>query len=294
MNVVRISDGLGNQMFQYAFARKIQFISGKKVYLDTRFINHEDVFRQNGKDTFHKKCDYRKYGLEHFNIILPKAEADMLRQWKFIERKNGTEKLLCNLSKRHLWPWWYNEEDENGQRELFKLRTSICPVYFRGYFFDIRYYDDIRRILQREFRVKIPINLPLNIYQSLQTDNTVGLHIRRGDFTKLSRDISQTEYYPNALRKMNASVDNPVYMVFSDDIEWVKENIEISGRRFYISEMGFSDYEELTIMKHCRHDIIANSTFSYWAAYLNNNSNKIVICPKRWKNGIIPKEWIRI
>jgi hypothetical protein len=110
----------------------------------------------------------------------------------------------------------------------------------------------------------------------------------------LNRDISHKDYYPKAITFIKDKIDNPTFLVFSDDVEWVKKNMEIGERVIYVSDMGFKDYEELAIMKHCRHNIIANSTFSYWAAYLNANPDKIVICPKRWKSEIIPSEWRKI
>ncbi len=91
---------------------------------------------------------------------------------------------------------------------------------------------------------------------------------------------------------IEAKVENPIYLFFSDDIAWVKENIRTKGKAVYISDMGFRDYEELAIMKHCKYNIIANSTFSYWAAYLNSHPDKIVICPRHWKSNIIPKDWV--
>lgn len=294
INIVRISDGLGNQMFQYAFARKLQLMSRNKVYLDTRFINHKDILKRDVKDHFHEKCDYRKYGLHNFKIILPEANESILKKWGFLEKQNDFQKLICNLSQRHLWIRWYNDENQKEQQDLFDLTDCRWPVYFQGYFFNIQYFDDIRHILQKEFCAKVKIEIPFKLYQILKIDNTIGIHVRKGDFTKLSRDISQTEYYLKAMRSLEERVKNPTYLIFSDDIGWVKENIEIHGKKVYISKMGFSDYEELMIMKHCKYFIIANSTFSYWAAYLNNNPEKIVICPKRWKQDIIPKEWIRI
>ena len=292
MNVVRISDGLGNQMFQYAFARKLQILSKREVYLDTRFINHEDISTCNKKNNFYKKCDYREYGLKHFKIVLPEAQEYMLKKWRFIDKQGEKEKLICKLAQNHLWFLWYNEEKEN--KDLYNLLDCICPTYFQGYFFDIRYFNDIRNILRKEFCVKKPIGLKPELYRSLRTENTVGIHIRKGDFSKLSRAISQTEYYPKALKKIEEKIEHPFYLVFSDDVGWVKENMEIKGRKIYVSELGYSDYEELTIMKYCKHNIIANSTFSYWAAYLNYNPHKIVICPKRWKSSIIPKGWVLI
>lgn len=292
MYVVRVSDGLGNQMFQYAFARKLQILSKKKVYLDTRFINHEDISMYAKINSFYKKCDYRKYGLNHFKIILPEANENIVKRWKFIEKHSEKDKLLCKLAQTHVWFSWYNEE--SMKEGMFNLSDCICPTYFQGYFFDIRYFYDIRNLLCKEFCVKKSINLIPELCTILNTENTVGVHIRKGDFSKLSRDISQTEYYPKAMKRIKEEITNPFYLVFSDDVEWVKNNIEIKEKKIYVSEIGYSDFEELTIMKYCKHNIIANSTFSYWAAYLNNNPKKIVICPKRWKNNIIPKEWVHI
>ena len=293
MNVIKISDGLGNQMFQYAFARKLQLKSKKEVYLDTRFINHEDSYLRGETDYFHKNCDYRTYRLNFFKIRLPQADSSVMRRWKYLSKNTFVDKCIYNLSLMHLWPWKCIDESKYNNN-LLEIKTKIWPIYYQGYFFDLSYYNDIRNILQREFRVKNPICIPKDLRSILSNNNTIGIHVRKGDFTKLSRDISQTDYYTKALKKMEEYVENPTYLVFSDDIEWVKKNMVINGRKVYISAMGFKDYEELTIMKYCKHNIIANSTFSYWAAYLNDNLNKIVICPKRWKTNIIPKDWIRL
>jgi hypothetical protein len=120
------------------------------------------------------------------------------------------------------------------------------------------------------------------------------VHIRRGDFLRVNRDISEKGYYKKALEYITDKVSNPTYLVFSDDIEWVKDNMHFEEKTIYVSDMGFRDYEELMIMKHCRHNIIANSTFSYWAGYLNNNPGKIVVCPKGWKTETIPEDWVRM
>ena len=292
MYIVRISDGLGNQMYQYAFAKKIQLSTGRKVYLDTRFINHEDVFLRGEKDSFHEKCDHREYGLKHFKISLPIADERILRRWKYLDRSNTIEELICQLSQRHLWPWQYR--DDVIEKKCFDIRKYRHSTYIRGYFSDLQYYDDMKKLLQREFRLKDSIRVSSELRDVLKEENTVSIHIRRGDFTKLSRDISQKKYYPRALEKIEKTIKKQIYLVFSDDIEWVKKNMEIHGKILYISEMGFTDYEEFTIMKNCKHNIMANSTFSYWAAYLNENPNKTIVCPKRWTVNAIPKEWMCI
>jgi hypothetical protein len=279
MNVVKITDGLGNQMFQYAFARSLQIESGSAVYLDTRYINNEDLIIRK-EDRFQiKKNGHRKYGLDNFKITLPVAGNGILKHWNYLVDGKSTYSFL----------WKYFDEDVTG------VKTSpILPSYYKGYFFNLKYYKDIKPILQREFVLKQKLRLPDSIKYILENDNTVSIHVRRGDFLKLNRDISQKDYYPKALKMISEMINTPTFLVFSDDIEWVKNNLKIGERAIYISGMGFKDFEELAIMKHCKHNIIANSTFSYWAAYLNTNQNKIVICPKRWKTDIIPEEWIKV
>lgn len=293
MNIVKISDGLGNQMFQYAFARKLQMVSNQKVCMDARFINHEENFKDNGSDCFHEKCGYREYGLNHFKIVIPEADVKVLSRWDYIFQSSYLNRIIYYMSVSHIWPWRYRMESRQ-EGKLFETKKYVFPSYFEGYFFDKFYFDDIRHLLRKEFCVRNPIRISAELNKILKRDNTVGIHVRKGDFTKLSRDISGTSYYVNALKEMKQNVADPVYLIFSDDINWVRENLKIDGERIYISDMGFEDYEEFTIMKHCKNNIIANSTFSFWAAYLNNNPKKIVICPKRWKINIIPKEWIKV
>lgn len=270
MHIVKISDSLGNQMFQYAFAKRMQLIYHKKVCLDTRYINNEDLIQRGQTSVYLDNNDRREYGLDHFKITLPVADNESCKRWRY-----------CDEAK------WLEKDHLMNQ-------NRILPAYFRGYYFNLSYYDDIKKVLMREFMLKTPIKLPNELRYIMKNRNTVSVHIRKGDFVKLSQDISQRSYYPNAIYLMNEKVNNPVFLVFSDDIDWVKQNMEIAGDKLYISEMKFSDYEELTIMKHCSHNIIANSTFSYWAAYLNPNANKLVICPKNWKSDIIPLDWIKL
>ncbi len=295
MYVVKISDGLGNQMFQYAFARKLQLITGEKVYLDTRYINNDDrPLRDGEKNIFYKKSDRRKYGLDHFKISLPVANENILRHWKFLKCENEVDKIVYQLAQRHIWIWQYlSEKQENRAGFLEQLHKGI-PTYIEGYFFNINYFEDIKYVLQREFKLKKAIRLSLELREAITNYNTVSIHIRRGDFLKLNRDISHKGYYSDAIAMMSKFVENPMWLIFSDDIEWVKNNMDIPGKKLYVSEMGYEDFEELIIMKNCKNHIIANSTFSYWAAYLNTYSDKKIICPKRWKTEIVPKDWIKM
>lgn len=274
MDIVRISDGLGNQMFQYAFARKWNIMTGHRVYLDTRFINNEDLFARGRNPQLRGKLADRKYGLSEFKTALPTAK----------------EEVLSRCEKLYQWFGRHKSEDEDFYEAVFQNKEKL-PAYYQGYFFDLRYYDDIRTVLQHEFSLKEKMKLPRELREILAGENTVSVHIRRGDFLKLNRDISGSGYYERAFACMEERVPSPFYMVFSDDVDWVKANLEFPGEKLFVSGMGFADYEELTIMKHCKNNIIANSTFSYWAAYLNANPEKIVVCPKGWRIRTIPDEW---
>lgn len=109
------------------------------------------------------------------------------------------------------------------------------------------------------------------------------------------------EYYSSAIKLIDSKLDNPVYFIFSDDIAWVKENLKISSSVIFVSAPSTHDYEELMLMSKCKNNIIANSSFSFWGAWLNQNSNKIVIAPKRWNNvyeseykELLPHSWLKI
>lgn len=292
MYVVKVTDGLGNQMFQYAFAKKLQMVTEKKVYLDTRYINHEDMVERGAESHFISQCGFRQYGLNHFKTKLPIADNRVLCRWEYLKQRNLYENIVFQLAQNNIWFWKYiNEANSSNIIQQENVKNS---TYVEGFFFDIKCYDDIKHFLQKDFRLVEKIHLPRELKYILQNENTVSLHIRKGDFTYLSRDISEKPYYSNAIKWVEKNIEKPFYLVFSDDIKWVKRNIPLAEQKLYVSDMRFADYEELTIMKHCKHNIIANSTFSYWAAYLNSHEDKKVICPKNWRKSIIPKEWIEL
>jgi hypothetical protein len=138
----------------------------------------------------------------------------------------------------------------------------------------------------------------------LESSNAVSLHIRRGDYVD---DVKNKylltfglEYYNEAVSYIKQTVVDPVFYIFSDDIDWAKNNLKI-GEAIFVSSPDIKDYEELVLMSKCKHNIIANSSFSFWGAWLNQNFNKIVIAPKKWSNkfvkqysNIAPPDWIRL
>lgn len=286
MYIVRVWEGLGNQMFQYAFARAVRHRTGQQVFLDADRA-YKDSFELESKHV------ERPYMLNNFNIQLRRINVEEMNALRFLRQGTLFEKVIFYLSKKGKWMVNFLQDADAVYHEEFFCEKGNYYVF--GWFQQVAYFDDIRKILLKEFTPKKKIKIPKNLLRILREKNTVALHVRRGDYLKWG-NACNVHYYTKAIRYMQENVENPIYLVFSDDIEWVKNNIQIQGRVVYISgEYSFKDYEELLVMSKCKHQIIANSTFSWWAAWLNRNVDKIVVAPSKWfglQDNIVPREWI--
>ncbi len=287
MIIVKISDGLGNQLFQYSFARALKERTGYSVYLDARHINNED--RADMRDWM-SNCGKRIFGLHNFQISLPIAGQSELSPF------TDTEKINLKLF-RYCKELWLTSSIILSEKEIKIIKGRFSKrknYYIYGYFCCQDYMQEISDILLKELKLKEQLILPESLETCMNHEETVSIHVRRGYFLKLGRNISDTGYYFAAVHYMKEKIKNPVFLIFSDDIEWVKNNLPLDDNSIYISEMGFQDYEELILMSMCRNNIIANSTFSYWGAWLNDNPSKLVTAPKGWRRRIIPDEWVRL
>lgn len=286
MIIVRIGEGLGNQLFQYAFARAWKE-KGFNVRLDVD-KTYDDCF---GK---FKNNDPRKNSIDKLNTTLTTIKVEQYGKYAYIKRKNMWDKIVFSLASHKLWKYKFYEEkvQERIKNPVF-LRGNY---YVRAWFQDERYFKNIRNILLQEFTPKKKIKISKELQQSLKYNESVALHVRRGDYVKI-RNALRLSYFKQAVVKIKDYYKEPLFLVFSDDIEWVKRNLSIEGNCIYINEDGkLQDYEELLLMSKCSSNIISNSTFSWWGAWLNCNQRKIVIAPhgpwlSKQKN-IIPKEWI--
>ncbi len=247
MNVVKVYGGLGNQLFQYAFGRA-QMENG----LDVGFNINWYLRKNNG--------ELRPYILDKFNTKV---------------KLNGFEAQKNILEK-------YVKYNPN--------MTNVTSFNFHGYWQDPRYFKHILPILKEE--IKVREELYLNKYLSLKeqiinTPNSISVHIRHGDFKGKVNILSLT-YYHKAIGLIYNQCGLPDaeknIFVFSDDILWCKHNFMQSS---FAKNVVLSDvekvYQDFELMRLCKHNIIANSTFSWWAAMLNDNSDKIVIAPKQWR-----------
>lgn len=289
MIIVKITDGLGNQMFQYAYARALKTTLSQKIYLDISDINN--LRNKYATETgWIDLCDKRKYQLGNFLISLPVISKERLpKRNDKIRKKN---KFLRYCEELRLLPNVFVSEVNCRNAGIVYQRYQ--NYYVEGGFFNKCYYEGIENILRQEFQLKDSLHIPEELEQIMKSCNTVSLHIRRGDFLRVGRNLSESDYYIKAVNYIRDKVRNPYLLIFSDDVEWVKNNIDFDVEYMIISGKGFSDCEELTLMSMCKNNIIANSTFSYWGALLNSNEDKIVISPRGWRPRIILDTWVQL
>jgi hypothetical protein len=286
MIIARIAGGLGNQMFQYAIAKSI----AKK---------NSDIFKLD--ISFYPKQSLRKYELNLFNIeenIATEEECVILR---------GSEglwfKIRNKLGLKVKRPDSYYKEKEIAvfDENVFKYDKNI---YLDGYWQNENYFTDIRYEILNDFTLKQDIsNEAKKHLENIKNINSISLHVRRGDYvqdthTNKVHGICDFEYYKKAIEHIKNKVEKPMFYIFSDDISWCKENFNFLENKVFIDDTK-SALEDLELMKHCKHNIIANSTFSWWGAWLNDNDNKIVIAPKIWwsakkDKNIACNKWMKI
>ncbi|MBU4289010.1 MAG: alpha-1,2-fucosyltransferase [Proteobacteria bacterium] len=288
MIIVRLIGGLGNQLFQYALARRLSLLHDVPLKLD---ISQFETYK------------LRRYSLNVFNIIEDYAtEGDIVRikEKGFASFRRLTEKLLPYYKRSYI-----HERSFHFDPNILK---SSKDVYLEGYWQSERYFKYIEDIICREFTVKIkPDAINERTTEHINTVNAVSLHIRRVDYISNAaiyqfHGTCTLAYYQQAVEIISQKVSSPHFFVFSDDILWAKENLMLTYPTIFISHNNATkDFEDLRLMIQCKHHIIANSSFSWWGAWLNNNPDKIVIAPKKWFNDesidtkdLLPEEWIRI
>lgn len=271
MIIVRVTGGLGNQMFQYAMYKSLEN-KGKLVKLDS-------------KSFYETKKEHNGYELERIFDIKPnKPTKEDLE--KFDENNIST---LFKI-KRKLFgdkKFVYDTKEYVFNKDVYKLKNS----YLNGYWQSIKYFEGIENDIKKDFRFKNQLdNKNLEILNEIENSNSISIHIRRGDYMSpenynMYGCIATPTYYKKAIKVIEEKVENPTFFVFSNDMDWVKKNIQINSRVFYIDiNSGNGSYKDMQLMSNCKHNIIANSSFSWWGAWLNENKNKIVVAPKKWIN----------
>lgn len=275
MIVIKIKGGLGNQLFQYAIAKAISLETKKKFKLDISIFDWYKL---------------HQYGLYHFNIH-PDFYTEAPK-WKMKWRKLFTKVVSYN---EDFHPFNYNPNLSS---------TAADFLFLEGYFQTQKYFIKYEKEIRADFEIISPLKPQTqDTLAYMQTVNAVSIHFRRGDYVgNAMHETDKTEYYKSALQLIESRVDNPVYFLFSDDIPWVKENFKSNFETHYVDFNDAStNFEDIKLLSSCQHNIMANSSFSWWGAWLNKNPNKIVIAPKLWFNDkkvntsdVIPETWITL
>jgi len=293
MIIVRLTDGLGNQMFQYALGRKLAYLYSTDLKLDTNWYQ--------GKEEYQQK---RKYSLDCFNIqgeIATQQDLDFFFQKNPVHSINSQIRTFFNLPRYKLI---------KNEQEYFTFDSTVfeCPrnTYLKGYWQTEKYFADIRGILLKDFSLKVAINPNCSWFiKEIKNSNSVSIHIRRGDYVSDSKlntihGVCSLEYYQTSIQHIKTHINQPHFFIFSDDPQWVKDNLLIEDKTTFVSGNNLADYEDLFLMSLCQHNIIANSSFSWWSAWLNNNPDKIVCNPQQWfaiksrnTQDLIPENWLK-
>lgn len=275
-HVVRISDGLGNQMFQYAFAYALSKRTGAEVLIDPLFWG----------------TSLRKYQLEEFQVTNTKRLVS--RVWDYVlgfgprngrRFKDGYRQYLIRKKYQLVQEkqiMHYDDSVWSQTESCFYMGFWQTPLYFEAY------YDE----LKREFTRKKGLSAKAVEYQTrIRERVSVALHIRRTDYVRQEGNVTlKFDFYEEALQRMQMQIGDFQLYVFTDDKQFVKENFRL---REYVLVDGVCDLDEFELMRQCNHHIIANSTFSWWAAYLGENKGGIVYAPCTgiWSEEFYPKEW---
>ncbi len=294
VKIVKFKGGLGNQLFQYSFLKALQIkYQCTDVKADLSYYN--DV----------KNDNIRVPRIEKLNVKIDKAEKNELRNICYFEHSGNPMSLVYKgsifVEKTFNKNYFY--ESDRGYRNPENL---LKYHYFDGYWQSWRYLEGIEEIIKEEIKLKSGISQKTEeTIKKIRTQNAVFLGIRRGDYLASEKSRKHygsfgPEYYLRAVDYIKKRVDNPVFYIFSNDIKWVKDNMEFNCDVIYRDEEEqTSDVEELFIMSACQHAIIVNSTFYWWGAWLIDNNEKIVIAPKKWfaddkPIDIVPDSWVKI
>lgn len=289
--ITRLNGGLGNQLFQYAAGRALADRLDVPLKID---LSEFETYTLRG------------YELGKFNInaqIASRREVDNVNIAPSRFKRNCSRiaiTLGSTLSRIAL------KEKSFGYDSLFEKIKR--PIYMNGYWQSENYFKSAENHIRQEIFYNSKLDSVSNgILGEIQSATAVSLHIRRGDYVTnpsaaAVHGVCDIDYYYSAIRYIGEQIDNPNFFVFSDDPEWAKDNIKINYPVKFVDSNGPDrGVEDMWLMKSCNHHIIANSSFSWWAAWLNSNLNKIVVAPNNWfrdktinTQDLIPEQWHRI
>lgn len=301
MKVIKGEGGLGCQMGQVALYELLKKVD-REVYFE---LSNYDIFNWHSgfevESVFNLKLD--KIG---HNKILKEGRLPFLkRKFRKIIRIFNKDYLI----EKSYFHNWVSKETKERQLDYFKknIKTNIkinkvfmCiggeinkesisytkNAYYVGAYLSTDLFDGTQEKIREIFEFpKIKDSKNIELIEKYKDRNTVSIHVRRGDYVNspVLGGLVDLDYYKKAVEHIKTSVTNPLFIIFSDDINWCKENLEISDEKIFVDwNKGKDSYKDMQLMSLCKHNIIPNSSFSWWGAFLNKNPDKIVISPKKW------------
>lgn len=293
MIIANVIGGLGNQMFQYAAARALSLQLEQPLRLDISWFDgyglHQGFELQRVFE-----CDIEIATYADVHAIIGRQSVPLIR--RVLQHPRMAILRSHNLIVEphfHYWPG---------------ICSTAHDCYLIGYWQSEKYFDDIAATIRRDFRFKQPIdNRNAQMVEEIDKVSSVSLHVRRGDYVKNPRTnaahgLCSLDYYRAAIYHITKRVEYPHFFIFSDDMEWVRENLKIDFPCEYVCHnIGAESYRDMQLMSQCQHHIIANSSFSWWGAWLNPRVDKMIVAPERWfpdrkrqTNDLIPPQWQRL
>jgi hypothetical protein len=290
MIVVNLMGGLGNQMFQYAMGRRLALQYQTDLFLDCTFLNTENPH--------HIK---REYELDIFKI---QAQIATEKELKKFRPANAVTKKI-----QQCFPGLFRYKLISEKSHAFDKSILTAPddSWLNGFWQTEKYFMDAEQIIRSDFEMKSSLQgLNKILSEKISNCESASIHVRRGDYTNPEalafHGICSREYYYQAVEALLKKTTVQELFLFSDDTTWMKQNLQFSLPVTYIDHnAGKNSFEDMRLMSLCQHNIIANSSFSWWAAWLNEHKNKTVIAPKNWiadkqvdTRDVIPDNWVRL
>lgn len=281
-SLIKISGGLGNQLFQYSFGQYLSNIHGLVIHYHVQTVSHSKSFTN------------RNLEISKFNFKISLLKSDTCYN------KNG---LLWRVKRKLVQIFPFLSNKLLIQKQPHDFPSKIIDGYYDGYWQCYQFPNSIKEHLQNHLKLNDKQSARLHlIIDNIQNSTSVSIHIRRSDYINIEANAKifhtcDMEYYDSAINMIKKQFPDAVFYIFTEDKEWAQENF--IGKEFVFVQ-GNAAIEDMLLMAKCKHNIIANSTFSWWSAFLNLNPSKVVIAPKKWYKvnfkiqNFLPQEWIQM
>lgn len=292
MIITQIIGGLGNQMFQYAMGRGLALRKNNTLKLDTSSFENYGLHQGfELQRVFSLPCE-----------VASQADLREILGWQYpaVVRRILSLKVFRSVCQKK----WVAEPHFHYWAGINNVAAN---VYLSGYWQSERYFVDELETIRADFTFRLPLlGANIELARKIQQVCAVSLHVRRGDYVSnpnaaATHGLCSLEYYQDAIHHISQQVNNPHFFIFSDDIDWVKAHLHIAYPSEFVGHnQGAESFNDMRLMSMCQHHIIANSSFSWWGAWLNPSVDKIVVSPKQWfankanTGDLIPANWVRI